>query len=200
MASGRQTGAYSVGEDKRRGGGWWKWLLLLLALLALILVLVLLFSGDDDDESASQGVSTTAQESAPSGGSGDEATSGAAAGAGTLTAAGTSLLSSAGGNIEGSVGQDATGENLKVLSVVEDEGFFAGTSEADRVYVEYGGDVGEDEQDSGLPQVGDTVNLTGPVRPAPEDPAQTLNLDAAEAKVVTDQGAYVNAETVEQAG
>ena len=44
--------------------------------------------------------------------------------------------------------------------------------------------------------MGDTVDLTGPVRPAPEDPAQTLKLSEADAKTVSERGSYVNADSV----
>ena len=57
------------------------------------------------------------------------------------------------------------------------------------------GDVGTDEA-TYLPKVGEKVNLTGPVRPAPEDPAQTLNLKAADADLVRSQGGYINAADV----
>lgn len=82
-----------------------------------------------------------------------------------------------------------------MLSVVEGEGFFVGTGPQDQTYVEFGGAVGENEQGE-VPQVGDRVDLAGPVRPSPEDPAQTLNLPAAPATAVREQGAYVNADRV----
>ena len=42
---------------------------------------------------------------------------------------------------------------------------------------------------------------TPEVRPAPEDPAQTLNLEAEDARTVTEQGAFVNAtQVMESAG
>jgi hypothetical protein len=63
-----------------------------------------------------------------------------------------------------------------VQSVVKDEGFWVGSSQRNRVHVEYGGDVGVDENQGVEPSVGDKVNLTGPVRTAPENPARTLNL------------------------
>ena len=90
---------------------------------------------------------------------------------------------------------------MRVQEVIPEEGFFVGTSEEDRVYVEFGGDVGETEQNSNSydAKVGDVVNLTGPVRPAPAEPEQTLNLDAEDARVVEEQGAFINAETVEKA-
>jgi hypothetical protein len=79
------------------------------------------------------------------------------------------------------------------------EGFWVGSSAQDRVYVEWGGDVGADEA-TYRPKVGEKVNLTGPVRPAPEDPAQTLNLKAADADLVRSQGGYINADDVTPAG
>jgi len=66
-----------------------------------------------------------------------------------------------------------------VQSVVEDEGFWVGSSALDRVYVEYGGDVGADETQGFAPEVGDTVDLTGELRPAPADPGKTLKRAAA---------------------
>lgn len=93
------------------------------------------------------------------------------------------------------MGKDAEGTDLKVLSLSEN-GFFVGTGETDRQYVESGGKVGVDEPGSDRPQVGDTVVLRGPVRPAPADPETTLKLSADDAAFVKKQGAYVNAETV----
>jgi hypothetical protein len=88
---------------------------------------------------------------------------------------------------------------VTVQSVTE-AGFFVGTSAQDRRFVEWGGDVGDDEADQPFrPQVGDKVNLTGPVKEAPEDPAQTLDLPEQDAALVSEQGAYVNADSVEPA-
>ncbi len=115
-----------------------------------------------------------------------------------MTADGTALLPVPTDGLTTYVGRQAHAQQVRVRSVVQDEGFFIGTSQADRVYVEYGGDVGENEQRF-LPEVGDIVNLTGPVRPAPQDPAQTLNLGRADAQLVEEQGGYVNADRVERA-
>jgi hypothetical protein len=93
------------------------------------------------------------------------------------------------------VGRAAAGRGVRVQQVVPGEGFFVGTSERDRVYVEFGGDVGEDET-SELPRRGDVVDLSGPVRPAPEDPARTLELDDEQAALVEELGFYVNADRV----
>ena len=51
-------------------------------------------------------------------------------------------------------------------SVNGNEGFFVGSSATERVYVEWGGDVGEDEASRFSPQKGERVNLTGPLQPA----------------------------------
>jgi hypothetical protein len=79
------------------------------------------------------------------------------------------------------------------------EGFWVGSSKQDRVYVEWGGDVGAAEANF-QPEVGQRVNLTGPVNAAPEKAARMLHLDKADAKLVGEQGAYVNAEDVTAAG
>ena len=75
------------------------------------------------------------------------------------------------------------------------EGFWVGSGKQDRVYVEWGGDVGSNEADY-QPRVGEKVNFTGPVRAAPQKPEKTLNLNAADAKLVRSQGGYVNADEV----
>jgi hypothetical protein len=75
------------------------------------------------------------------------------------------------------------------------EGFWVGSSEQDRVYVEWGGTVGSNEADF-TPTVGDTVDLTGPVRPAPENPETALKLNAADAELVRTNGGFVNADEV----
>ena len=189
MSRGGNPGAYSVG-DRDRKGGWWKWLLALLAVLAVLALLLLLLNGGDDEESASSGAATTATQP-------NDSASAASTDGGSLTAEGASLLPVAADGLSTYVGRQAEGQQVRIQAVVEDEGFFVGTSDTDRVYVEYGGDVGENEQQF-VPEVGDVVNLTGPVRPAPEDPAQTLNLDRADAQVVEQQGGYVNADSVER--
>ncbi len=86
-----------------------------------------------------------------------------------------------------------------MLDVVEGEGFFVGTGPQDRTYVEFGGGVGQNERGE-LPQVGDRVNVTGPVRPSPQEPEQTLKLSAEQAQVVRERGAYVNADRGEGVG
>jgi hypothetical protein len=197
----RNPGAYTAGDggggpSKRRG-----WLLPLLGLLALLLLAVLLIAlltGGDDEESGAAQPSPTAESAAPSGaGGGTDADAGAGTAAGSLTAGNQSLLPVPTGGLARYETETATGRQVTVQSVVEDEGFWVGTSPQDRVYVEYGGDVGANEAQGAEPTVGDEVNLTGEVRPAPQNPARTLNLPGRQAEQVSRQGAYINADNVE---
>jgi hypothetical protein len=208
MADGSDPrGARVLGDDHRRSGGWWRWLLALLLLLAVIVVVALLSCGGGDDEASSGATgavtttaepASTADRAAPAAGSGDSGGSGSDAAAGTLTAGGTDV-SAASADLAAQVGRTAVGTGVEVQSVV-DGGFFVGTSAQDRRYVEWSGDVGADEPARSFkPAVGDVVDLRGPVRPAPEDPATTLKLGEADAALVREQGAYVNASTVKAA-
>ena len=129
-------------------------------------------------------------------GAGGAGASGGAAGggAGTLTAGGVNVMGDS-----GSLGQHlrerATGRDLRVLSVIPNGGFFVGTSDADRKYIEYGGKYGPDEK-TGLPEVGDRVNMVGKVNPAPADPVETLEVGPEDAAVIKQQGAFINADRV----
>lgn len=175
-------GAASTEPQRRRRGMGWLWALLALLAVALVAVLALgLFDGDDD-------------------GTGGTATDAG----GSMTAGGTSILPPPGGGLADYVGRDATGKSVIVQSVVRNAennrlaGFWVGSSEQDRVYVEWGGTVGPDEADY-TPEVGEKVNLTGPVRPAPENPATALELNSADAELVRTQRGYVNADSVSPA-
>ncbi len=202
----RSTGARAAaGQPHRKRGLGWLWLVLgLLALAAIIAALAGAFDGNDDPERPSGQAQQQADPNAGAGagaGAGQEATGGASD-AGRLVAGGTSLLPVPSGGLSEYVGEQARGENVRVLSVVSNaddpealEGFWVGTSDQDRTYVEWGGDVGTDEADY-RPEVGERVNLTGPVRPAPQDPAQTLNLSDTDAELVRSQGGYINADEV----
>lgn len=205
-AGGRHsTGARAVGGG---GGGKRRLLPLLLGLLALLAVGALLaavLSGDDDEQSATQSGQTQQQQD---GGTAEGQSGGTAAAGdeGVLTASGDSVLPGDAARIGEAVGQTAEGKAVVVQSVMQNaedpqalEGFWVGSSKQDRVYVEWGGDVGADEA-TYQPEVGQRVNLTGPVKAAPEKAARVLNLDAADARLLEQQGAYVNAEDVTQAG
>jgi hypothetical protein len=195
-ADGRSTGARALGGERHRKRriGWLWWLLGLLALAAIAALLLGAFDGDDDTNAPA-----TAGQNGQAAGT---ETGGGTAAAGALTAGGTNLLPVPDDGLSGAVGQDAQGRDVIVQSVIkgqEDpdarEGFWVGSGDQDRVYVEWGGDVGADEA-AYQPRIGDKVNLTGPVHAAPQDPEQTLNLDGDDAQLVRSQGGYVNADNV----
>ena len=182
----RSAGAAGTGH-RRRGLGWLWALLGLLALGLLIAALAGAFSSGDDGRSG-QGSSGTG--------------AGAGTASGSLAAGGTALLPPRAGGLKSLVGKTATADDVVVQSVVQNaenpgtlEGFWVGSSATDRVYVEWGGDVGQAEADY-RPKVGEHVRLTGPVRPAPKNPASALRLDADEAQLVRSQGGFVNADDV----
>lgn len=181
------AGSRPIGDEasgSKRGLLW-----LILGLLALALLVVLLISALSGDDEGDRTGSVTPAQSAPQG------AGSAGGGAGTLTAGGQSLLPATGGALAQAVGGDAQGSEVVVQSVVESQGFWVGSSTTDRVYVEYGGNTGENEP-GGQPKKGATVNLTGPVKAAPTSPEKTLNVSPQEAEQIRSQGAYINAETV----
>lgn len=204
------TGAVRLDDDRNRKkrGLWWLWGLLGLLLIGLLLFLLLRGDDDDVDRTASKAKTeaatpTATATQAPAGAEAGAGAGAAAGAAGTLTAGGASLLPVAeAGELTDSVGDRATGRNVTVQELVPGQGFWVGSSASDRVYVELGGDVGQDEQPAGDVdlRVGDKVNLTGETRPAPEDPAKTLNLDQKSAETVKSQGIFVNADKVQPAG
>jgi hypothetical protein len=166
-----RTGSRRVGGTG--GSGVRKLLPLLLGLLlaaVLAVVLISVIGGDDDREAGSD--------------------------AGQLAAGGSNLLPPPGNGLSGQVGEMVTGRDLVVQSVNGNEGFFVGSSATDRVYVEWGGDVGENEASRFRPQRGQRVNLTGPLQPAGTTQLRKLKLSAAEAELVRSQGAFVNADRV----
>ena len=193
------VGARSVGAGGKKKGGFLKWLLPLLLLLLAVIILVALLSGGDDDSERSGAAQAPAAGAAPDD-PGSRATGAAAGGgaAGTLVTAGdVSLLGADAEAFGGAIGEQATGRGIEVLSVVQGEGFVVGTSEQDRVYVEFGADVGENETAGDYrPSAGDRVDLRGEIRPAPQEPGRTLHLEQADARVVEQQGAFVNATNV----
>ena len=161
--------------EATRGGGRRKLLPLLLGLLVaalLAILLISLISGDDDNSSSE---------------------------AGRLNAGGAQLLPPPAGGLSSEVGKTATGKDVVVQSVNGNEGFFVGSSATERVYVEWGGDVGENEASKFQPQEGDKVNLTGPLQAAGPEQLRKLKLSEADAQLVRSQGAFVNADRVNKA-
>lgn len=196
MTSKNRTGAVSVGDRDRKGGGWWKWLLALLLLVGAIILLIALLAGDDDDTAGSTSPKTT--QTAPA--ANDDAPGTTTADGGTLTADGQSLLPVP-NDLAGRVGQSAEGRDVVVQKVSGQQGFWIGPSADERVYVEYGAKAGGTEEGAEFkPQVGEKVNLTGEIRPAPAEPGRVLKIAGADEQLVKDQGAYINANTVQSAG
>ena len=113
---------------------------------------------------------------------------------GRLTAGGTEMLPRPSDPLGSHVGERAVGKNLTVTSVNGDDGFFVG-SPADRIYIEWGADVGENEPGF-QPEEGQKVNLAGPVqRAAPKEVAK-LKLSRPQENSLLSQGAFVNANRV----
>lgn len=202
----RRGAAATEPQGRRRGLGW-LWALLALLAAALIAALALgLFDGDDDGgQTAGQGQGATEQQGTGSAQEGAGAGGTATDAGGSLSVGGTSILPPPAGGLGDYVGQDATGKSVVVQSVVRNaeendtlEGFWVGSGEQDRVYVEWGGTVGSNEADY-TPEVGEKLDLTGPVRPAPENPETALKLNAADAELVRTHGGFVNADEVSPA-
>lgn len=179
-----------------------KWLLpLLLGLLALTALLALLSQcgGDDedDDRPAATPTTTTATASTSSPASSLPAASGVATtaagqagGPGTVTAAGTNLLGAASATLGAQDAQQATARAVRVQSVPADEGFWVGTSEQDRLWVQLSGTRGESDYKV---KQGDTVDFTGTVTKAASDFATKTGVTAAEgADQLAQQGYYVS--------
>jgi len=125
--------------------------------------------------------SATASASASAtGGAGGAAGGGAAGDAGVLTAGGTSLLPLSGAAPEGDLssyaGQQATGQGVLVQSVPADEGFWVGSSETDRVWVQLTGASESPFQVT----AGQRVSFTSTVESTPSDFPAQLGVDEAE--------------------
>jgi hypothetical protein len=169
-----RTGSRRV--DGTRSGGTRKRLPLLLGLvlaIALTLLLISLVAGDDSGDGSNTGSSAR-----------------------QLTASGVSLLPPPANGLSAQAGKTATGKDVVVQSVNGNEGFFVGSSAKERVYVEWGGDVGENEASRFRPQKDQRVNLTGPHQPAGTRQLSKLKLSSADAELVRSHGAFVNADRV----
>jgi hypothetical protein len=163
------TGATRAAATRSRRP-WWLWALL--ALLALALLLFALAQCGNSTDPAST-TAAPAPSNAPAGG--------AAAGQGSLTADGTSLLPVAqgagpNGELTSQVGKTATAQGVLVQSVPADEGFWAGTRETDRVWVQLSGT----DESGYVVQQGDRVDFTGQVTAHDPGFATQVGVDAAE--------------------
>lgn len=190
------------GGDRRKRG-----LLLGALLLAVLLLAALLLSqcgADDDtagsastpsssrseDASTSASASPTATASAPTppaaapGGAAGQIV--AADGADVLGLTGRPDAAAALGAL---VGQQVTATGAQVLSVPADEGFWVGTSEQQRVWVQLTGEAGESPYQVAE---GDTVDFEGAVVRHDGAFAGTVGVDeAAGAAQLTEQGAHL---------
>ena len=207
-------GATSIGGERRKSR---KGLWLALAAIAAVIALLLLLSqcGTDDDSSADPASGSSAGASASS--SSSEATSsaggssatpsapagGAAAGGAStgqpgsiVTAGGRSVLelaaaAAAAGGLGSVSGQAVTGTAVRVLTVPADEGFWVGTSDTERVWVQLTGEAGESPYQV---QEGDTVDFTGTVVAHDAGFAGQVGVDDAEgAGQLTGQAQHVEA-------
>jgi len=115
---------------------------------------------------------------------------------GTLTADGQPIVPIPPSGLGSLEGQRAEGTAVDVQSVNGNEGFFVGPNVADRVYVEWGGDVGADEASTFQPKVGEKVNLTGTIQEASGSELKRLGLAVDGEELVGQQGGFVNAEEV----
>ncbi len=183
----RGGGALAAGgaapRRRKRKAAWLLPLLGLLLLLGLIaLAITLLGNGGDDKPKAER-------ESAPAQQQQQQPPQSAAA----LQVGGQSVQP--GDDLSGSVGQEATVEGAKVVQVDGDGGFWVGSGQDQRTFVEYGPAAGSDEATQ-MPKVGDTVNLTGPVAEPPKQPGRTFHIPVSSEKVILEQGGYINADRV----
>lgn len=163
----RSTGAYSINagdEPPRRRPGWLLPLLVLLGLLLLLGLLFGLLNRNHDKNKGGQASDNPATSAPPSAGSTGTGIGGAGTGAGVgqLLAGGQSVLplssGSTGGDLTQYAGQDATAKGVLVQSVPADEGFWVGSSETDRVWVQLTGSAAE----SGYTvRKGDRIDFTG---------------------------------------
>ncbi|GIF43962.1 hypothetical protein BC793_13214 [Actinoplanes xinjiangensis] len=193
---GSRPAAVPVGGQPARR----KWLLpLLLALLALIAALLLSQCGDNEEpskssESVPSPTTTTPFTAASSTGAPTASSSAggvAQADVGTVTAGGVNLLGAQStANLTAQTGQQAVGRAVRVQSVPADEGFWVGTSEEDRLWVQLTGTGGESDYKV---KQGDTIDFTGTVTTAAQDLADKVGLTTAEgAEQLASQGHYVS--------
>ena len=197
----RPAGAVPVaGQPARR-----KWLPpLVLGLVALIALLLLLSRCGKDDPSDSTAGTPTSPAAAPTvtaapatgsafaSGPADAGQTGAGNGqAGTVTAGGQNLLGAgSAANLSTHDGEEAVGRAARVQSVPADEGFWVGTSENDRLWVQLTGTRGESDYKV---KEGDAVDFTGTVKPAAKGFAAEAGVTAPEgADQLTIQGYYVS--------
>lgn len=219
--SGADTGATRVTDGTRRRGWLLPLILGLIALLALLALLSR--CGNDDGTPGAVTTPTGAPSAAVSSTTADATTSatGSPTDTGTTDPAATSSASAdtptasgsgAGGagaaagtvvtqdtpvlgdgpvkDLNSYTGKEAVGRGVQVQSVPADEGFWVGSSATDRLWVQLTGKAGESPYQV---KVGDLVDFTGTITPAPAGFAAKTGLTAAEgAGQLTGQKQYIS--------
>jgi len=182
----------------------------LLLLVALAVALIVFNPADDGDRSGldfrnDKKVSAQSDTSQPSGGQGATPNSqgsqtpaaSPATGTGTLVAGGRNVIDEAvAGRYAQLNGQAAEGRGVTVQSVVSDEGFWVGSSEANRAFVFLSPQARTKAGESPFQvRAGQVVDLSGVVKPVPVD-LTPFGVDQAEgAPQLRSQGGYVEATT-----
>lgn len=197
MSTGTDPSSSSAVVRDRRRRPWWIWLAL--AAVALLLLLLGLTQCVGGDGPATPGAAPSgAPQGGPDGATPAPAVVGgvpgaATGGAGTLTADGTALLpvaqaADANGSLAALVGKAVAAEGVTVQSVPANEGFWVGTGETDRVWVQLSG-----SGESGyVVQPGDRVSFAGTVVAHDAAFAGQAGVDPAEgAEQLATQGAHV---------
>ena len=169
------------GRRRRRRGLGWLWPLLALILLLLLVLMLVRACGDDDDGDGGAGGGATTAQTDDGGG---------ASGSGTVS--GDELLAASGGSLAEFAGRDVEITDTGVLSVVQDAGFWIGSGDDERVFVEIEDETGLDEL--GL-QEGDTVSFTGTVEENLE--AETYGLTGDDAAMFREQGAHIRVQAAD---
>lgn len=176
-------------RDRRHGLGWVPWLaLVLLILLGLFVWWMMKESNENDSDDST---TTTAAMVTTTTASANTQTSGSAGSA--RTAGGIDLLELASkGSLASVVGQQATVNNLEVMSVVADEGFWVGSA-GNQFFVHLSAATRNNGESAPRVTTGSHVNASGQMMKAPAS-ASSLGVTTAEgAKQLTDQGAYLEA-------
>lgn len=199
-------GSYSAGGDE--GGKGRKWLPLLLLLLALLIaaaiVLAMVLGGDDGDGERAQNPAPAQTQPAGGGDQGDAPPAGGGEGGtniGELVVSGQSLFGLPAEESRQFVGQEAQGRNVLVQEVKGQNGFFVGPENAPNewTFVEFGASIGGDEPGT-IPEVGDRVDLAGPLEPTTELlDARQIDFSAERRQLLERRGVFVNADRVEPA-
>ena len=176
-------------ERRRRKAplAWLPWALLGLLVLTLLGAALLAKAAGGSDSAAR----TPAQ-------SGEAASSAQADGSNAaLSAGGQDMLALRGGPIGSLDGQRASG-TAKVEYVVADEGFWVGTSAADRVFVFLTPQARQSAGESGFTvEAGQRVSLEGTVKPSSAEFAQAAGVaDGEGSRQLVQQGGYVEATEV----